>query len=714
LWMMVLALSPFAGGMAQSVRVAEFSSDTHGGPSVCIEFDGRLWFTMHSPTTGRELWVSDGTPTGTYQFMDIFPGLGSAFTNYFELKTHVMDGVLYFHADNGTHGAEPWRTDGTVAGTYMLRDCVPGSGSSAFGDPVDLNGNLYFLGSSGNTLWRSDGTEQGTTALYSFQIARGLSAIGNFIVFSAAQNNEGEELWRHNTANGTTSLVLDLNGANGASLPINFHRTPNRLYFMASTQSGWELWRTNGTSGGTTMVKDINPGSANGALQSYSTTTLASMGDTVYFRATDGATGFQLWRSDGTDAGTWRVSSLADAVLPEIGFPIVNGKVLYSSFAQSRFHAYDPTTDQSAITTYPSHYYFNNIDRYRFVDDVLVHISKDSAYGCEVMWDNGIAFGYTVEADMTDNWSPVNAQSFNRVIGKLGTRVLFTAGRSHLSPYGPLWSFDVSTSGQCQEPQSMVAINSSATTTHLVWDRTPQATQYEVRYRIATQPTWTSMVAPRSYTQLNNLTTATAYEAQVRAYCNSTCTDWSDTVAFTSGLWTQNDYLDMVAERAEDATTMRLYWLPSEIVVSANFRYRPYGTTTWQSFTNNTGYRRIQNLLPGTLYEYQSRFDLGSGYTEWPLSSRYFLTDDVATSIPMPVLTSNGASVYPVPTTGSITITDSNGAAGTARVIDASGRTCMEVQVSGPVSHIDLSPLPDGLYLISSGIETFRIIKTKD
>lgn len=710
--MMLLALSPIAGGMAQSVRVAEFSSDTHGGPSVCIEFDGRLWFTMHSPTTGRELWVSDGTPSGTYPFMDINPGLGSAFTNYFELKSYVLDGVLYFHADNGTHGAEPWRTDGTVAGTYMLRDCEPGSGSSAFSDPVGLNGQLYFLGSSGNTLWRSDGTEQGTTALYSFQIARGLSAIGNFIVFSAAQNNEGEELWRHNTTNGTTSLVLDLNGAFGASLPINFHRTPNRLYFMASTQSGWELWRTNGTAATTALVKDINPGDANGTLQSYSTTTITSIGDTVYFRATDGVTGFQLWRSDGTDAGTWRVSSLADAVLPEIGFPIVNGKVLFSSFAESRFHAYDPTTDQSTITTYPSRYYFNNIDRYRFVDDVLVHIGKDSVYGCEVMWHNGTASGYTVEADMTDNWSPQNAQGFNRVIGRLGTRVLFTAGRSHLSPYGPLWSFDVATSGQCQEPQSVVAINSSATTTHLVWDRTPQATQYEVRYRMASQPTWIQTGAPRSFIQLNNLTTATGYEAQVRAFCNSNWTDWSDTVAFATGLWTQNNYLNMVAERAEDATTMRLYWLPSEVIVGTNFRYRPYGTTTWQSFTNNSGYRRIQNLLPGTLYEYQSRIDYGDGYMDWPFGSRYFLTEDVATSITQPASAFHATSVYPVPTSGILTVVRPDNTPGIVRVIDANGREHMAVLISGTASQIDISLLPDGLYLISSGDETFRVIKS--
>lgn len=700
-------------GKAQSLRVAEFSTDNYGGPSVCIEFNGRLWFTMPSPTTGRELWVSDGTPAGTYQFMDINPGLGSAFTNYFELKTYVMDGVLYFHADNGVSGAEPWRTDGTVAGTYMLRDCEPGSGSSAFGDPVGLNGQLYFLGSSGNTLWRSDGTAQGTTALYSFQIARGLSAIGNFIVFSAAQNNEGEELWRHNTSNGTTSLVLDLNGANGASLPINFHRTPNRVYFMASTLSGWELWRTNGTAAGTYMVKDIYPGGANGTLQSYSSTTLTSMGDTVYFRATDGATGFQLWRSDGTDAGTWRVSSLADAVLPELGFPIVNGKVLYSSFAESRFYAYDPATGQSAITAYPSRYYFNNIDRYRFVDEVLVHISKDSVYGCEVRWDNGTASGYAIEADLTDNWSPQNAQGFNRVIGKLGTRVLFTAGRSHLSPYGPLWSFDVATLGQCQEPQSVVAINSSATTTHLVWDRTPQAAQYEVRHRMANQPTWTNTSAPRSYLQLNNLPTSTACQAQVRAYCNSTWTEWSDTVAFTTGLWTQNSYLNMVAERAEDPTTMRLFWLPSEVIVNTNFRYRPYGSTTWQSFTNNSGYRRIQNLLPGTLYEYQSRIDYGDGYMDWPFGSRYFLTEDLATSITVPTASSNGTSVYPVPTTGQVTISRTIGTPVTVRVVDPTGRVCMEVPVSGHVARIDLGPLPDGLYLIRADDETFRVIKTK-
>ena len=33
-----------------------------------------------------------------------------------------MGGILYFAADDGIHGWEPWRSDGTVAGTYMVKD----------------------------------------------------------------------------------------------------------------------------------------------------------------------------------------------------------------------------------------------------------------------------------------------------------------------------------------------------------------------------------------------------------------------------------------------------------------------------------------------------------------------------------------------------------------------------------------------------------------
>ncbi|MCX5972838.1 MAG: DUF5050 domain-containing protein, partial [Chloroflexi bacterium] len=68
--------------------------------------------------------------------------------------------------------------------------------------------------------------------------------------------------------------------------------------------TGYELWRTDGTEAGTTRVKDIN-----GVGDSYPNE-FTALGDYLYFQATDGTTGYELWRTDGTDAGTTRVKDI--------------------------------------------------------------------------------------------------------------------------------------------------------------------------------------------------------------------------------------------------------------------------------------------------------------------------------------------------------------------------------------------------------------------
>jgi ELWxxDGT repeat protein len=65
---------------------------------------------------GDELWRSDGTPAGTYLVKDINPGPRTAFPNGLQ----VRDGALYFLADDADRNPGLWRTDGTAAGTERL------------------------------------------------------------------------------------------------------------------------------------------------------------------------------------------------------------------------------------------------------------------------------------------------------------------------------------------------------------------------------------------------------------------------------------------------------------------------------------------------------------------------------------------------------------------------------------------------------------------
>jgi ELWxxDGT repeat protein len=73
------------------------------------------------------------------------------------------------------------------------------------------------------------------------------------------------------------------------------------LFFATSG----ELWRTDGTMAGTTRAVDIIPG-PEGAFPS----SLVSAGNTLFFAASDATGGSELWRSDGTAAGTLRVQEI--------------------------------------------------------------------------------------------------------------------------------------------------------------------------------------------------------------------------------------------------------------------------------------------------------------------------------------------------------------------------------------------------------------------
>jgi len=97
------------------------------------------------------------------------------------------------------------------------------------------------------------------------------------------------------------------------SIPGGFTVFNTALYFSAfDGTSGFELWRSDGTEAGTVRVKDINPGP--GGSSPFGFTVL---NNALYFSADDGTNGFELWKSDGTEAGTVRVKVISRVGVPQ-------------------------------------------------------------------------------------------------------------------------------------------------------------------------------------------------------------------------------------------------------------------------------------------------------------------------------------------------------------------------------------------------------------
>lgn len=286
--------------------------------------DGRVVFSANDGTHGSEVWVTDGTTAGTVLVKDINTSADSweesGASSSPAFFTRLGDGRLIFRAEDGVNGNELWVTDGTEAGTQLLKDIAPGVADSYMTQPATLpDGRVIFSADMGGTvgreLWITDGTTAGTVLVKDIQPGSNSSSLGGFValsdgrmVFSATTTNTGHELWVTDGSAAGTFMLKEINPGTAHSYPSNF--TPladGRLVFgAASASNGYELWVTDGTSNGTTMVADMVAGAGSFYPQNFT----ALKDGRVSFMATGGDAGFELWVTDGTAAGTHQVKDI--------------------------------------------------------------------------------------------------------------------------------------------------------------------------------------------------------------------------------------------------------------------------------------------------------------------------------------------------------------------------------------------------------------------
>jgi ELWxxDGT repeat protein len=102
-------------------------------------------------------------------------------------------------------------------------------------------------------------------------------------------------------------LVKDINPDGKDSSPAWLTNVGGTLFFVVASDPtyGAELWKSDGTKAGTVLVKDINPDSEGSFPYE-----LTNVGGTLFFSVNDGTSGRELWKSDGTAAGTVLVKDI--------------------------------------------------------------------------------------------------------------------------------------------------------------------------------------------------------------------------------------------------------------------------------------------------------------------------------------------------------------------------------------------------------------------
>jgi ELWxxDGT repeat protein len=299
------------------------------GPRDLTAVDGTLFFTADDGVHGRELWTSDGTRAGTVMVKDIYPGKSGTYDSGAPALLTGSGGHLFFTADDGVHGRELWTSDGTRSGTVMVKDIYPGIGGyydGVISSLTDLGGTLFFAaddGGTGQELWTSDGTAAGTVLVKDIRpggydsAPRSLTGSGGTLFFTARDGVHGRELWKSDGTEAGTSLVKDILPGVGASYdaPSSLTDVQGTLFFSGTDgPSGHELWKSDGTEDGTVLVKDIQPGAGDSYYDGASR--LTAVGATLFFTADDGVHGGELWSSDGTAGGTVLVKDIEPGEYP--------------------------------------------------------------------------------------------------------------------------------------------------------------------------------------------------------------------------------------------------------------------------------------------------------------------------------------------------------------------------------------------------------------
>lgn len=416
-----------------AIQVADiFSGTGDSSPKYLTTVNGMLYFSAKDSAHGAELWKSNGTAEGTVIVKDITAGSVSSDPKFLT----NLNGTLYFSVHDGVHGYELWKSDGTDAGTVLVKDIRSGAASSFISYLSNVNGTLYFSaddGVHGSELWKSDGTADGTMLVKDINPGAGepdlrnFTAVNGLLYFTADDGVHGTELWKTNGTEAGTVLVKDsfagtntTNGNPNSASPASLTNVNGTLYFTASgTSSEYELWKSNGTEAGTVLVKDINSVS-----DSYGASYLTNVNGVLYFGARNSDGGGQLWKSSGTSDGTVIVKEFKGNSYYGVSYITnVNGTIFFTAGDRSGSAELWKSNGTAGGTTLVKNLYPGAMDFSLYqltnVGGILYFAADSGSAGTELWQSDGTASGTALVKDIFPGESGSNPDSFTNVNGVL-------------------------------------------------------------------------------------------------------------------------------------------------------------------------------------------------------------------------------------------------------------------------------------------------------
>lgn len=316
------------GTAAGTHIVKDIKSGTgNSSPMAFCKIGADVFFTCMETGLERKLWKTDGTPAGTLQIAVAEP--------FFILDNAVgmVNNKMIFYAHNTVDGYEPYVSDGTASGTFMLKDIHPGGNSwltQSQNAHLRFNSQYcFFIANNGtaNALWRTDGTSAGTVqltantqAVFSGVSGGGYTDVDDsgfwMIEYNSSGSGNNEKLYRSDgTVAGTSLAAANLSYA-------QYIKIYKKSLWMAARDAGSpanvEPWRSDGTAVNTKRTFDIASGILSGNPFGYFV-----KNNKLYFFATNTASVLNLYQYTGdftfngsVAGGNWKDSANWNGMMP--------------------------------------------------------------------------------------------------------------------------------------------------------------------------------------------------------------------------------------------------------------------------------------------------------------------------------------------------------------------------------------------------------------
>lgn len=210
-------------------------------PSSIVGVPGGVYFSRCSDSGVCSMWWSDLTPEGTVELTRFRSYIRAEDESWDDPALMVAGRRLFFTALDDANVRELWTSDGTPSGTVKLTGPTGPYVFRSHGlvDYAAIDGVLFFSATDhvdgSRMLWRTDGTRAGTAVVSRVEAGNGsMRAIGKQLFFPASSAEAGYELWTSDGTEAGTALVADLNPGPGGSDPSELTEAAGNLFFTAA------------------------------------------------------------------------------------------------------------------------------------------------------------------------------------------------------------------------------------------------------------------------------------------------------------------------------------------------------------------------------------------------------------------------------------------------------------------------------------------------